>query len=109
MASALRIAQRWSIDAYGVAVMTDAAQQRIDHGRVAEEVSPFVITQVRCNNRGVAVIALLHQFEEDVGLFGLQRQIAKFVNQKDVKPAQAVEQLARGTVGQRGIDRKSTR
>src|SRR6266702_236885 len=103
VSSALRIAQRWSIDAYGVAVMADATQQRIDHGGVAEEVAPFVITQVRCNNRGVPVIALLHQLEEDVGLFGLQRQIAKLVDQKDIKPHQAVEQLTRGAVGKRGI------
>jgi hypothetical protein len=28
----------------------------------------------------VAVVALFHQLEEDVGLFGLQRQIAKVVD-----------------------------
>src|ERR1035438_1944068 len=95
VSSALRIAQRGSIDAYGVAVMADAAQQRIDHGGVAEEIAPFVITQVRCNNRGVPMIALLHQLEEDVGLFRLQRQISELVNQKDVEPAQAVQQLTR--------------
>src|ERR1700694_6047582 len=97
--SALRIAQGWSIDAYGVAVVTDAARQRIAHGWVAEEVAPFVITQIRSDDRGVAVIAFFHQLEEDVGLFRLQRQVAKLVNQKDVKPAQAVQQLTRGTVG----------
>ena len=46
LSSALRIAQGWSIDLYGVAVMADAAQQRVDHGRVAEEVAPFAIAQV---------------------------------------------------------------
>jgi len=51
--------------------MADAAQQRIDHGRVAQEVAPFVIAEIRGDDRGVAVIALLHQLEEDVGLFRL--------------------------------------
>jgi hypothetical protein len=83
--------------------MADAAQQRIDHGRVAEEVAPFVITQICGDDRGVAVITLLHQFEEDVGLFGLQRQVSKLVDQKNIKPAQAIEQLTRRAVGKRGI------
>jgi len=55
--------------------MTDAAQQRIDHGRVAEEVAPFVVAQICDDDRGVAMIALLRQLEEDVGLFGLQRRV----------------------------------
>src|ERR1039458_6557056 len=80
VSSALRVAQRWSVDAYGVAVVSDAAQQRIDHGRIAEEVAPCRIVKIGCDDRGVAVVALFHQLEEDVGLFGLQRQIAKFVD-----------------------------
>jgi len=36
----------WSIDAYRMAVMGDAAKQCIDHAQVAEEVARFVITQV---------------------------------------------------------------
>jgi hypothetical protein len=50
-----------------MAGMSDAAQQRIDHGRVAEEVSPFVIAQICGDDRGVAVVALLQGLEEDVG------------------------------------------
>ena len=85
--SALGIAQRRFVDAYGVAVMADAAQQRIDHGGVAEEVAPFVMAEIRGDDRGVSVIALLHEIEKDIGLFGLQRQITKFVDQKYVKPS----------------------
>lgn len=42
--SALRFAQGWSVDLNGVAEVAQAAQERIDHGAVAEEVVPFVIT-----------------------------------------------------------------
>jgi hypothetical protein len=37
--STLRITQGWAVDADGMAVMTDSAQHRIDHSRVAQEVA----------------------------------------------------------------------
>ena len=40
---------------------------------------PLVIDQIGCNDRGMAVVPLLHQFEEDVALPGLQGQVSKFV------------------------------
>ena len=74
--STLRITQGWAVDADGMAVMTDSAQHRIDHSRVAQEVAPFSIVQVSRNHCGVAVIALFHQLEEDVRLFRLKRKVA---------------------------------
>ena len=47
VSSALRIAQRGPIDAQRVTVVANAAQQRFDHGGVAEEATPFVVAQVR--------------------------------------------------------------
>jgi hypothetical protein len=72
MSSALRIAQRRPGDGDGVAVMSHPAQQCLHHGFVAEESLPFVINQIGRNNRGVAVIAFLHQLEKSVRLFGLE-------------------------------------
>jgi len=69
--SALRITQKRSVDGHRVAVMPNAAQQDIDHRFIAEEAMPLVIDQVGSDNRGVAMITLLHQFEEGVRLFGL--------------------------------------
>ena len=43
-ASALRIAQRGSLDMHGVAVMAEPAQECLDHVAIAEEVGPFVVT-----------------------------------------------------------------
>ena len=51
----------------------------------------------------MAVVPLLHQFEEDVALLGLQGQISKFVDQKYVQAGKAFQELPRGTVGQRRI------
>jgi hypothetical protein len=39
----------------------------------------------------MAVMPLLHQFEEDVALLGFQRQISKFVDQKDVQTGKALQ------------------
>src|SRR5687767_6089483 len=80
--STLQFAQRRAVDIHGVAVMPHATEQRVYHRFVAEEVMPLVIDQIGCNDRGMAVVPLLHQFEEDVALLGLQGQISKFVNQK---------------------------
>src|SRR5580700_6977960 len=96
--SALQLPQRWTVDGHRVAVVPHAAQQRVHHRFVAQEVVPLVIHQVRCNDRGMAVIPLLHQFEEDVALLRPQGQISKFVDQKYVQAGQAFQELPRGTV-----------
>src|ERR1035441_11021833 len=66
MSSALRFAQRGTVDGHGVAVMPHTAQQRIHHRLVAEKVLPLVIHQVRRDDCGVARIAFLHQLEKGV-------------------------------------------
>jgi len=58
-----------------------AAQQRFHHWLVAEKVVPLVVDEVRRNDGGVPVVALLDQLEKDVRLFRLEIQIAKFVDQ----------------------------
>ena len=47
----------------GVAVVAETAQERLGHGPVAEEVRPFVIDEIGCNDCGVATVTLLHQFD----------------------------------------------
>src|SRR2546429_5291509 len=69
--SALGIAQWRALNVDGMAVVAEATQERFGHGPVAQEVRPFVIHEIGCDDCGVATIALLHQFEEDVGLFRL--------------------------------------
>src|ERR1035437_3872247 len=83
--------------------MPYAAQQRVHHRFVAEEVVPLVIDQIGGNDRGMAVVPLLHQLEEDVALLRFQGQISKFVDQQYVQASEAFQELARGTVGQRRI------
>jgi hypothetical protein len=48
--SALRIAERWPIDGYGMAVMPHAAEQCFHHRFVAEKVLPLVIGEVGRDN-----------------------------------------------------------
>ena len=55
----------------GVTEVAEAAQEPFGHGPIAQEVGPLVIHEIGSNDGGVATIALLHQFEEDVGLFRL--------------------------------------
>src|SRR5260221_974295 len=98
--SALRIPQRRTVDGHGMAVVPHAAQERLHHRLVAEKVVPLVIHQIRSDDGGVAMIALLHQLEEGVRLFGFEIQVAELVDQQDVQTSQAIQQSARGPVGQ---------
>ena len=68
--SPLGIAQWRALNEDGVAVVAEAPQEGFGHGSVAEEVGPFVIDEIGCNDCGVAPVTFLHQFEEDVGLLG---------------------------------------
>ena len=65
--------------------MPHAAEQRVHHRFVAEEVLPLVIDQVGRNDRRVARIAFLHQLEEGVRLFGLEIQVSKLVDQQNIQ------------------------
>jgi len=67
--SPLGIAQWWALNVDGVAAVAEATQERLGHGPITQEVRPFVIDEIGRNNCGVAAVALLHQFEEDVRLF----------------------------------------
>ena len=62
--------QRRAIDLDGVALVAKPAEQRTDQGLVAEEVGPLGVLEIRGDDRGALVVALLHQLEEDVGLLG---------------------------------------
>jgi hypothetical protein len=86
-----------------VAVVPHAAQQRVHHGFVAQKVVPLGIPQVGGDDRRVAMIALFHQLEEGVGLFGLEIQVTELVDQQDVQTGQPIQQTARGAVGQRCV------
>src|SRR5205823_11080329 len=65
--STLQLAQRGAVDAHRVAVMPQAAQQRLHHGPVAQKVGPLVIPEIGCNNAGMPPVALLRSEERRVG------------------------------------------
>src|SRR5712691_625506 len=85
MDSALGIAQRRTVDGHRVAVVPHAAQQRVHHEFVAEKVVPLVKRQVGGDDGGVAMIALFHQLEKRVRLFGFEIQVAEFVDKCSAK------------------------
>jgi hypothetical protein len=39
-----------------------------------------------CDDGGVTVVPFLHQLEEDVGLLGLEVEVAHLVDQQDIHP-----------------------
>jgi hypothetical protein len=86
-----------------MAVVAKPAQQRFDHGPVTEEVGPFVVVEIAGDDGGPAAVPFFHELEKRVGLFGLEIEIAEFVDQKDVQTGQPFQELARGAVRQRRV------
>src|SRR5690606_13940702 len=100
---ARRLAQGRAIDADGVAVVADAAEQGIAESLVAEEVLPLVVVKVGGDDCSLSAVAFLHQAEEDVGLLWAEIQVSHLIDEKEVYPSKPVEQLARRAVGERGV------
>ena len=58
-----------------------------------EEMIPFGIIQVSGDNGGLAVIALIHEFEESIGLLGFEGEVAQFINNKQIICGKSLELL----------------
>src|SRR5690606_3032587 len=101
--SAARFAQRWAVDAQGMALVPQPAEQGFAERLVAEEVVPLVVVEIGGNDRGLAPVPLSHQVEEDVGLLGAQVEVAHLVDDQDTDAAQPVKELSRRAVGERGV------
>src|SRR2546427_156687 len=101
--SALRIAQGRTVNANGVALMTKAAEERLDEGFISQKRLPFGIVEICRNDGGLSAVAFFHQFEKDVGLLGFEIEVPQFVNVQDVDADQRVEQATRRAIGERGV------
>ena len=88
---------------HGVAVMAHAVQQGSHHGTVTEEVVPLVIAEIGGNESWPMAVALLHQFEEDIGLFGCDVDVAQFVDEEHIESGQAVEEFTGGAICERSV------
>lgn len=77
------------------AAVAKAIEERLDHGLVLQEVVPAPEVHVGrddgCLPPGVA---LVHQPEEEVCLFGLQDQVAHFVDEQQVVAGEPVQAVA---------------
>jgi len=61
-------------------MMLQAIEQRIDQRLLVEQIIPAWQIEVGGDDSRDAVVALVHQAEEGVGLFRLERQVAQFVD-----------------------------
>src|SRR3972149_6662098 len=100
--SSLRVAERGAVDADGVALVAESAEQRVDECLVAEKVVPLLVGQVGRDDRRVLAVALLHELEEDVGLLGAEVEVAHLVDAQDIDPGGAVEEFPGRAGGGRG-------
>ena len=80
--------------------MLQAIEQRIDQSFFVEQVIPIRQIEIGGDDRRDAIVALIHETEEGVGLFRLERQVAEFVNDQWAHPAHLGQQSCGGAIGQ---------
>ena len=83
--------------------MAEAAQEGGDHVLVAEEVHPVIEIKVGRDNRRAVTIAFFHELEEDVALLGAEGEVTHLVDAEEGDAGEAVDELAGGAIGERGI------
>src|SRR6266566_8979214 len=88
----IRASQRRTVDADGDAVMLQAVEERIDQGLFLEQLVPLGQIEIGGDDGGDAVVALVHEAEEGVGLLRLEGEIADLVDDQGLQLAQALEQ-----------------
>jgi len=86
--SPLRLAQGRSVDANGLALVSQAAEQGLSEVFVAKQARPLVIFKVRCNQRGLAAAAFFHEFEKNIRLLGAQVEVSDFIDERQSRRAQ---------------------
>ena len=101
--SPLRLAQGRSVDANGLALVSQAAEQGLSEVFVAKQARPLVIFKVRCNQRGLAAAAFFHEFEKNIRLLGAQVEVSDFIDEKAVETRPASDEFARGAVGEGSV------
>jgi len=87
----------------GLAAVSQAAEHGLGQVFIAEQQRPLIILKIRSEKGGLPAVALLHQFEEDVGLLGTQIDVSNFVNEQKIEAGQAPDELTRGVIGDRSI------
>src|SRR5208337_905911 len=98
----VRAAERGPIDADGDAMVLQPIDQCVDQGLLVEQIVPLGKVEVG-DDGGGAVVALIHQTEEGVGLFGLEGQVAELVNEERTITAHLLEEFGGRPIGQGGV------
>jgi hypothetical protein len=68
-----------AFDGDRVAALAQATQERFGQCGIGEEVRPARIRQMCCNQSWLAMMALFHELEEDVGLLGFYIDVPELV------------------------------
>src|SRR4051794_33754459 len=84
--------------------MLQSVDQRVDQGLLVEQPVPVWQIEIGGDDRRDAVVALIHQPEERVGLLRLDRQIAELIDQQRLHAAELGHQPGGGAIGERGVE-----
>lgn len=83
--------------------MKKPVDEGLGHALVVKEITTFREFHVRGDDGRFLGIALIHEPEEDIGLFRPEVEITKFVDEQEIEAGELIEQFSRGFVGEAGV------
>jgi len=75
----------------------ETIQEGVNEGFFLEQVVPFRVVEIGCNNCGRFAVTFTHQLEKAVDLFGPEGEIPEFVDQQDGVVAEPLDELGGGS------------
>ena len=80
------------------AVVFQPVKEPIHQGFLAEEVVPLGVIEVGGDDGRFSTVAFLHELEEDIGLFGVERKVSEFVDHEQIVSRQGTQELGGASV-----------
>jgi len=78
--------------------MLETVQECIYEGLSLEELVPFGVIEVGCDDRRLPAVAFSHQFEERIDLFGFEGEVPQLIDEEQIITAEVVDELWGGAV-----------
>ena len=77
-----------------MAAVPEPGEQGAGEHLVSQEAAPVVVVEIRGDDCGaLGRVAVLHELEEDVGLLGVEVEVAQLVDEQDFVSAEPVQEL----------------
>jgi hypothetical protein len=103
------LSERISLQQQAMGVVDKAAQHGIGDGWVADHLMPVIDRQLACDDGRAAFVAVVHDLQQVLALFGGERGRAPVVEDQQLHPADRLQQPSVAPVAARQGQRPNSR